>query len=132
MYIYVYIHIYVCKIIYMYCPNTTCLPCRSSPKWLYGKWTTWAPLPVHCIKSHFMQVRFITYQFIFVIDCQKSIKFKIRFLGNTFVLITTFNNIVVKFIGGCSLATRSYVLIDSVSKISSFASVCGITIAIVT
>ena len=48
------------------------------------------------------------------------------------VLINTFKNMVVKFVGGCSVATRSYVIIHSVSKIYSFASVCGKTIARVT
>ena len=46
-----------------------------------------------------------------------------------FVLITTFKNTVVKSVGGCSVATRSYVIIHSVSKIYSFASVFDITIA---
>ena len=62
-------------------------------------------------------------------DCHKSINFKIRFLGNTFFLITTFKDMVVKFIGRCSVATHSYVIIRSVSKFSSFASVCAITTA---
>ena len=44
-----------------------------------------------------------------------------RFLGNMIVLINTFKNMVVKFVGGCSVATRSYVIIHSVSKIYSFA-----------
>ena len=56
--------------------------------------------------------------------------FKIRFLGNMFVLINTFKNMVLKFVDGCSVATRSYMIIDSVSKIYSFASGCGITIMI--
>ena len=45
------------------------------------------------------------------------------------VLITTFKKMVVEFVGGCSVATRSYVIIYSVSKIYSFGSACGITIA---
>ena len=49
-----------------------------------------------------------------------------------FVLITTFKNMVVKFVGVCSVATYSYVIIHSMSKIYSFASVCGIAIARVT
>ena len=44
------------------------------------------------------------------------------------VLVNTFKNMVVKFVGGCSLATRSYVIIHSVSKIYSVASVCGKTL----
>ena len=39
---------------------------------------------------------------------------------------------VVKFVGGCSIVTLSYVIIHSVPKIYSFASVCGITIVRVT
>ena len=46
-----------------------------------------------------------------------------------FVLIATFKNMVVKFVGGCSIATHSYMSIHSMSKIYSFASACGITIA---
>ena len=46
-----------------------------------------------------------------------------------FALITTFKNMVVKFVGGCSVAPCSYAIIHSMSKIYSFASVCGITIA---
>ena len=57
--------------------------------------------------------------------------FKVRHLGNIMVLIITFKNMVVKFVGGCSVATRGYVIIYSVSKIYSFDSACGITIAIV-
>ena len=45
------------------------------------------------------------------------------------VLINTFKNMVVKFVGGCSVATRSYMIIHSVSKIYSFACVCGKTIS---
>ena len=45
---------------------------------------------------------------------------KIRFLGNMFVFITTFQKMVVKFIGGCSVATCSYMIIHSMSKIYSF------------
>ena len=41
------------------------------------------------------------------------------------VLINTFKNMIVKFVGGCSVATRSYMIIYSVSKMYSFASVCG-------
>ena len=48
------------------------------------------------------------------------------------VLINTFKNMVVKFVGGCSVATRSYVITHSVSKIYRFSSVCGKTIARVT
>ena len=80
---------------------------------------------IHCIKSNFMQVRFRTEQIIFVIDCHKSLNFKIMFLGNSLVLITTFRNMVVKFIGGCFVATRSYVIIHSVSKITVLPVVCG-------
>ena len=39
---------------------------------------------------------------------------------------------VVKFVGGCSVATSSYVIIPSVSKIYSFASVGGTIIGRVT
>ena len=39
---------------------------------------------------------------------------------------------VVEFFGGCSVATCSYVIINPVSNIYIFASVCGITIARVT
>ena len=46
-----------------------------------------------------------------------------------FVLIITFKSMVVTFVDGCSLATRSHVIIHSVSKIYSFASILGITIA---
>ena len=49
-----------------------------------------------------------------------------------FVLIATFKNMVVKFVGGCSVATCSYMIIHSMSKTYSFASACGITIARVT
>ena len=48
------------------------------------------------------------------------------------VLINTLKNIVVKFVDGFSVATRSYVIIHSVSKIYSFASACGKTFARVT
>ena len=49
------------------------------------------------------------------------------------VLINTFKNMIVKFVGGnLSVATRSYMIIYSVSKMYSFASVCGKTIARVT
>ena len=44
-----------------------------------------------------------------IIDYRKS-NFKIRFFGSTFVLITLFKNKIVKFIGGYSPATRSYVI----------------------
>ena len=44
-----------------------------------------------------------------------------------FVLIATFKNMVVKFVGGCSVATRSYMIIHSMFKIYNFASGCGIT-----
>ena len=57
------------------------------------------------------------------------ISFKVRLLDNMMVLITTFKKMVVEFVGGCSVATRSYVIIYSVSKIYSFGSACGITIA---
>ena len=46
-----------------------------------------------------------------------------------FVFIIILKNMVVKFIGRCSLATPSYVIIHSVSKIYNIVSVCGITIA---
>ena len=46
-----------------------------------------------------------------------------------FVFITAMKNMFVKFIGGFSIVTRSYVIIHSVSKIYSSLSVCGITIA---
>ena len=36
------------------------------------------------------------------------------------VLITTFKSMVVKFVRGYSVATRSYVITHSVSKIYSF------------
>ena len=45
------------------------------------------------------------------------------------VLITAFKNMVVKFVGGCSVVARSYVIIYSVSKIYSFEIVWGIAIA---
>ena len=48
------------------------------------------------------------------------------------ILITTFKNMVVKFVSGCSIETHSYVIIHSVSKIYSFTSVYGITTARVT
>ena len=48
-------------------------------------------------------------------DCHKSINFKISFRGNMFALITTFKNMVAKFVGGCSVATCSYVIIYSMS-----------------
>ena len=57
-------------------------------------------------------------------DCHKSIIFKIGFLSNMLVLITTFKSMVVKFVGGCFVGTRSYVNIYSVSKVYSFTSVC--------
>ena len=38
-------------------------------------------------------------------------------------LITAFKSMVVKFVGGCSLVARSYVIIYPVSKIYSFESV---------
>ena len=40
-----------------------------------------------------------------------------------FVLITTFENMVIKFVGGCSVATYRYVIIYCKSKIYSFARV---------
>ena len=49
-----------------------------------------------------------------------------------FVLIAGFKNIVVRFVGGCSVVTRSYMIFHSMSKIYSFASVCDIAIARVT
>ena len=58
--------------------------------------------------------------------------FKVRFLGNMLVLISTLTIMVVKFVGGCSIATRTYVIIHSVPEIYSFGRVCGITIASVT
>ena len=42
-----------------------------------------------------------------------------------FLLFTTFKNMVVKFVGGCFVVTCSYVIIHSMPKIYSFASVCG-------
>ena len=63
-----------------------------------------------------------------IIDCHKGIYFKIRFLGNTFVLISAFKNVVAKFIGGRSIGTRSYVITHCVSNIYSFAILCGIII----
>ena len=54
--------------------------------------------------------------------------FKIRFLGNVF----RGENMAVKFIDGYSVTTRSYLIINSVSKTYSFASVCGIPIPKVT
>ena len=54
--------------------------------------------------------------------------FKIWFLGNMFVFITTIKNMVVKFDGGCTVVTRNYMIINSVSKIYCFASICGTTV----
>ena len=39
---------------------------------------------------------------------------------------------VVKFVGGCSVVTCSYMIIHSMPEMYSFASVCAITIARVT
>ena len=49
-----------------------------------------------------------------------------------FVLVSTLRIMVVKFVCACFIATRSYVVINSVSEIYSVARVCGITIASVT
>ena len=49
-----------------------------------------------------------------------------------FILITSFKNMVIKFVGECSVLRCSYVIVHSMSKIYSFASACGITIARVT
>ena len=57
-----------------------------------------------------MEVRFIPSQFSFIADCHKGINFKIRFFGNMTILINTFKNMAVKFVGGCSVATRSYAI----------------------
>ena len=43
------------------------------------------------------------------------------------IVSTTFKNMVVKLVGECFVATHSYVIIHSVSKIYSFVTVCGIT-----
>ena len=48
--------------------------------------------------------------------------FKIRCRGNMFVFITRSKIMIVKFVCGCSAATRSYIIIPSVSKIYFFAS----------
>ena len=45
-----------------------------------------------------------------------------------FVFITIFKNMVVEFVDGCSIATSSYMITYSVSKVYCFASVCGIMI----
>ena len=51
-----------------------------------------------------------------------------RFLGNMFFLITSFKNMVVKFVGGSSVGTCSYVIIHFMYKVYSFSSVFGIRI----
>ena len=48
------------------------------------------------------------------------------------ILITTFKNVVAKFVGEYSVARCSYVIIHLVSENYSFAIVCGVTIARVT
>ena len=63
------------------------------------------------------------------ITIYKKRNFKTKFFSNRLVLITTFKNMVIKFVGGSSVAKRSYVIIHSGSNIYSFASVYNITIA---
>lgn len=50
----------------------------------------------------------------------KTIDFKLGFLSNMLIVVT-FENIVVEFLNGCSIAAYSYMSIHSVSKMYRFA-----------